>query len=45
MIDYVGRLGSRFNGRRRWSLHVRCRHKKVHVRYLISWWTLVKSLT
>jgi len=34
-----------FNGRRRWPLHVRC-CKKVHVRYLISWWVLVflKSL-
>jgi len=27
-------------GRRRWPLHVRC-CKKVHVRYLISWWVLV----
>jgi len=23
------------------STHVRCRRKKVHVRYLISWWILV----
>ena len=29
-------LGSMFNGRRRWPLHIRCRRKKVHVRYLIS---------
>jgi len=29
---------------RRWPLHVRC-CKTVHVRYLISWWVLVLSLT
>jgi len=34
-------LASRFNGRRRWPLHVCCRRTKVHVRYLISWWVLV----
>jgi len=32
---------SGFNGRRRWPLHVWCRRRKVHVRYLISSWVLV----
>jgi len=27
---------SRFSGRRRWPLHVRCRRKEVPARYLIS---------
>jgi len=27
----------------RWPLRVQCRRKKVHVRYLISWWVLVFS--
>ena len=30
-----------FSERRRWPLHVRCRRKNVHVRYLIYWWVLV----
>jgi len=36
------KLASRFNWRRRWPVHVRCRRKKVHVHYLISWWVLVQ---
>jgi len=37
------KLRSRFNVRRRWPLHVRCRRKKVDVRYLICWWVLVTT--
>jgi len=38
MLSRNQEVGSRFSGRRRWPLHVRCRCKKVRVRYLISWW-------
>jgi len=34
-LDGRVHLKTRFDGRRRWHLHVRCHRKKLHVRYLI----------